>query len=181
MGILTLLELINILQVFQDSDDWRFVSSTCFHCQCYCVSSCIQLVTSADIGTGCRKYFTGHTLIAHSIWLSRPLPAIEIILLARFACKTPAEKAGLIQSIQTITHTWSAGASCQSTLFKPKIVLLLYRSTRVTRRNILLNNSDDWCSISDPILLCFFVCSTCDICKMEETIRMGILSYFASL
>ena len=27
-----------------DSDDRRFVSQTCFHCQFYCVSLCVQLV-----------------------------------------------------------------------------------------------------------------------------------------
>ena len=31
--------------LLNDSDDRRFVSQTCFHCQYYCVSFCVQPVT----------------------------------------------------------------------------------------------------------------------------------------
>ena len=51
--------------LLNDSDDRCFVSQTCFHCQFYCLSLCVQLVTSADIGAGLRKHFTGSTLIAY--------------------------------------------------------------------------------------------------------------------
>ena len=51
--------------LLNDSDDWRFASQTCFHTQCYCVSLCVQLVTSANIGAGLWKHFTGSTLIAY--------------------------------------------------------------------------------------------------------------------
>ena len=29
--------------LLDDSDDWRFISQTCFHCQYYCISFCVQL------------------------------------------------------------------------------------------------------------------------------------------
>ena len=51
--------------LLNDSDDRRFISQTWFHCQFYCVSLCVQLVTSADIGAGLQKHFTGSTLITY--------------------------------------------------------------------------------------------------------------------
>ena len=51
--------------LLNDCDDRHFISQTCFHCQFYCLSLCVQLVTSADIGAGLQKPFSGSTLIAY--------------------------------------------------------------------------------------------------------------------
>ena len=61
-----------------------------------------------------------------------------------FACKTNRIVAGVLQSIETITHVWSVSASSHSALFKSKtfsyyMVALEY----VTCRNTLLNDSND--------------------------------------
>ena len=72
--------------------------------------------------------------------------------------------------------------SCASALYSSKNVFLVYISTRVTRRKRLLNSSDDQRFVSQTCFHCQFVCSTCDVLrKTEETIRMQILAYFASL
>ena len=80
----------------------------------------------------------------------------------------------------------SVSTSHQSILFKPKMFFLLYGSTRVTCRNTverfwwMVFCLTDLLSLS--ILLCFFVCSTCEVIrKMKETIRMWILACFISL
>ena len=39
-----------------------------------------------------------------------------------FACKTNRIVAGVLQSIEAITHAWSVSASSQSALFKSKTV-----------------------------------------------------------
>ena len=51
-----------------------------------------------------------------------------------FACKTNRIVAGILQSIETITHAWSVSALSQSALFKSK---MLSSSTSVTCRNTL--------------------------------------------
>ena len=51
--------------LLHDSDDWHFISQAHFHCQCYCVSLCVQLVTSINIGASLRKHFTASTLITY--------------------------------------------------------------------------------------------------------------------
>ena len=120
----------------------------------------------------------------HSIWLPMPLPAIEIILLARFVCKTPAEK--LLDYSNRFKQSRTLGRPVLHTtaLCSSKNTFLLYSSTRVTRRNTLLNNSDDQCFVSETWFHCQYHCiSLCVqvLCKTEETIRMQILAYFVSL
>ena len=39
-----------------------------------------------------------------------------------FACKTNKIVTGVLQSIETITHTWSVSTLSQSALFKPKMI-----------------------------------------------------------
>ena len=51
--------------LLNDFDDRRFVSQTCFYCQFYCISLCVQLVMSADTGASLQKHFTGSTLITY--------------------------------------------------------------------------------------------------------------------
>ena len=51
--------------LLNDFDDRHFISQTCIHCQFYCISLCVQLVTSADIGADLWKHFAGRTLIAY--------------------------------------------------------------------------------------------------------------------
>ena len=89
--------------------------------------------------------------------------------------------------IETITLAYLVSQCLASEhLVQAKNIFLPCGSTRVTCRNTLLNDSNDRHFVSDLLslsilLLCFFVCPTCDvICKMEETIRMQILAYFIS-
>ena len=70
-----------------------------------------------------------------------------------FAYKTNRIVAELLQSIGTITHAWSVNASRQSTI-QAKNIFLPYDSTRVTCRNILLNDSDDRHFVSQTCFHC---------------------------
>ena len=74
-----------------------------------------------------------------------------------FACKTNRIVTGVLQSIETITHTWSVSTSSQSALFKQEH-FLPYGSTRVTCRNTLLNDSDDWRFVSQTCFHCQYYC-----------------------
>ena len=44
-NIIVLYDSIRVNTVLNDSDDWCFVLQSCFHCQYYCTSLRIQLVT----------------------------------------------------------------------------------------------------------------------------------------
>ena len=76
--------------------------------------------------------------------------------------------AGLLQLIQIIMPTSSVSASCQSTLLEPKMSFN-YSSTGVTRRNTLLNNSDDRRFVSQTCFDCQCYCvslhSTYDVSR----------------
>ena len=58
--------------------------------------------------------------------------------------------AGVLQSIETITYTWSASPWHQQAIN----IFLLYDSTRVTCRNTLLYDSDDHCFVSQTCFNC---------------------------
>ena len=89
--------------------------------------------------------------------------------------------AGLLQSIQAITHTWSDSASCQSTLFKPKtfLTVYIYSSTRITRRNTLLNDSDGRHFVSHTHFYCQCYCSSlCIQLVTSANTDTGLQKYF---
>ena len=76
-----------------------------------------------------------------------------------FACKINRIVTGVLQSIETITHTWSASASSQSALFKSKMFsyhIVFLR--RVTCRNTLLNDFDNLRFVSQTCFHCQYYC-----------------------
>ena len=94
----------------------------------------------------------------HSIWLSRPFPAIEIVLLTGSPCKTPAEK--FLDSSNQFKQSRILGQSALRgrAFCSTKNAFLLYISARVKRRNTLLNDSDDRCFVSQTCFHCQFYC-----------------------
>ena len=76
-----------------------------------------------------------------------------------FACTTNRMVTGVLQSIETITHICLV-----SQRFKPeysvqdKNIFLPCGSTRVTCRNTLLNDSDDWRFVSQGYFHCQYYC-----------------------
>ena len=93
---------------------------------------------------------------------------IKIILLARFVKHQQISCWTL--PINSNNHTYLV-----SQCFMPehsvqiKNIFLLYSITRVTHRNAVLNDSDDrhfvLQTFSLSMVLCFFVCSSCDVSK----------------
>ena len=85
----------------------------------------------------------------HSIWLSSPLPTIEIILLARFAYKTPPESCWT-PPIDSNNHAYLVSQyfvpehSVQTKVFS----YCIHTYIKVTHRKTLLNDFDDKCFVS---------------------------------
>ena len=119
---------------------------------------------------------------AYCIWLLTPLSVKELILLQNLfvkhqqnSCWTPP--------INSNNHAYLVSQHLVSECSVQAKKIILYSSTRLICRNTF---KWFWQSafcftdlLSLPILLCFFVHSTCDImCKTEEAIRMQNLVYF---
>ena len=103
------------------------------------------------------------THIAFGFRLSRPLPAIEIVLLAGSACKTPAEKflgsSNRFKPSDSNNHAYLVSQrSVAEHSVQPINAFLLYIGTRVTRRNILLKDSDDRRFVSQTCFHCQYYC-----------------------
>ena len=82
----------------------------------------------------------------------------EIALLERSSCKTPAEK--FLDSYNRFKQSRILGSQCfvAEHSVQPKNVFILYISTRITHRNTLLNDSDDWHFVSQTCLHCQSYC-----------------------
>ena len=126
------------------------------------------------------------TLLHDVLAFDTPSSVYSAKRLILFGFKTNRIVAGCLQSIQIIEYIWIVSASSQRALFKSKI-FLLYVRTKVTCKNTLLNNSDDWHFTSQTCSHCQHYCiSLCVFnlwCNMQNrrTIRTQILVYFASL
>ena len=127
-----------------------------------------------------RRHYCTDT---YSIWLSTPLPTIEVVL-AAFVGKIPAEY--LLDSSSCFKQSHILGRSAlgvRALCWNQKHFYCMIVATRETCRNTLLIDSDSRGFVSQidllslSILLCLLVCSTCDVIhKMEATIKMQILA-----